>query len=178
MVDRPLWVEGWGWVHGSMSGLWVMTEGRGRGHLWWRPALGLNFLYSYTQPLGPIRRGSRGMGSRWHGDSRENKCKFDTTLKWRIENRGSENSWKARDMTTQCNMLPLIECRIKKLAIKDMRGPLGKFEYDHVLDNIVISINTFLKCDIKGYGYIIYPYSLYMNYMERDMRKCCKILSG
>ena len=60
-------------------------------------------------------------------------------------------------MTTQCNMLPLIECRIKKLAIKDMRGPLGKFEYDHVLDNIVISINTFLKCDIKGYGYIIYP---------------------
>lgn len=54
-------------------------------------------------------------------------------------------------------MLPLIECRIKKLAIKDMRGPLGKFEYDHVLDNIVISINTFLKCDIKGYGYIIYP---------------------
>ena len=36
--------------------------------------------------------------------------------------------------------------------MKDRRGPLRKFEYDYILDNIVISINTFLKCDIEAIG--------------------------
>ena len=105
----------------------------------------------------------QSMGSRKVGHNSATSLSLFTFMHWRrkwqptpvflpvfcLENPGDGGAWWAAVYGVAQS-----RTRLKRLSssssIKDMRGPLGKFEYDYILANSIISINTFLKCDIEA----------------------------